>query len=194
SLSNDMAQRCVIMKLKRPKYDPAWETETWKLSDENRWQIVGDMLAALRTRPATPLGGKYARWSEWEEQVLSRVAEPSDCQKVILERQGDIDGDKEDAELVREAFIVELTRRHHRPDEDAIFIPSVVSAQIVNKATEKRLAIPQATGFLNTLAIPELKKSKRDGGKARGHAWRGQNSDIRATLVMIHDEFGRPQD
>jgi hypothetical protein len=192
SLSKDMAKRCVIVKLKRPKNDPSWEVGTWKLIDEKRWEIVGDMLAALRARPGTPLQN-YARWSEWEEQVLSRVAEPSDCQKVIKERQMEIDGDLEDAELVREAFVVELTRRQHRPDDDAIFIPSEVSAGIINKATQKRLTVPQATGFLNTLAISELKKSKREG-KARGHAWRGKNSNPKAVLKMVHDEFGRPQD
>src|SRR5205823_14432796 len=37
SMSKDMAQRCVPIKLARPKYSGQWEEETIRFIDENRW-------------------------------------------------------------------------------------------------------------------------------------------------------------
>src|SRR5262249_38538861 len=98
SLSKDMAQRCVIIRVKRPPRDPNWEAETWQLIDANRWAIVGDVLAELQ-RPVGRLE-RYSRWSAWEQAVLSRVAEPAEAQRVIEERQEAVDGDQAEADLV----------------------------------------------------------------------------------------------
>jgi hypothetical protein len=84
-LSKDMAQRCVIIEIKRPNFSATWEEEVIAYIEENRWAIIGDILAELQ-RKAEPLN-KVSRWGSWEQAVLSKVAEPSDCQKVILERQ-----------------------------------------------------------------------------------------------------------
>jgi hypothetical protein len=189
SLSKDMAQRCVILKAKRPPHDPGWEAQTWRFIDENRWAIVGDIITELkRTVPALP---KYSRWSAWEKSVLAHVAEPNECQKVIEERQGKVDADAEDAELIRDAFVAELTKRQHRPDEDAIFIPSAVAAEIVNKATGEKRPVNKATAFLGTLAIRELRRSSHNG--SRGYAWRGERSNAGQSMVMVHSELGIPQ-
>ncbi len=183
NLSKDLAQRCVIVRVKRPQVDAKWEEETWRFIDEFRWSLIGDILAQLQTS-REPLS-RYSRWSAWEQGVLSCVAEPSECQALIVERQEAIDGDQEESDLVREVFVAELRRRGHNPDTEAVFISSVEAGAIVNAATGEKRPTNKASAYLRTLTIPELRKSKRDG---RGFAWRGRNSPDGAAMTPLHPE------
>lgn len=47
SLSKDMAQRCVIMKLDRPQYNPRWEQDVRSYIDSHRWEIIADIGQVL---------------------------------------------------------------------------------------------------------------------------------------------------
>jgi hypothetical protein len=160
SLSRDMAQRAIPIMVKRAQYTATWENETLDLVDATRWQIIGDCLTLLR-EPPKPLD-QYTRWASWEAGVLSHVADPAECQKVIQERQGAIDEDAGESQAVREAFRLELQRRGHRPDDEAVWISAVDAAAVVNVATGERFPVNRAGVYLGTLAIPELRKS--DGG------------------------------
>jgi hypothetical protein len=181
SLSRDMAQRTVPIKVKRPEYGPDWENDTNALIDVRRWEIIGDCLALLR-QVAQSLK-RYSRWGAWEAGVLSRVPDPSECQKVIAERQEAIDDDAAEAATMREAFRVELHQREHDPEHDAVWIPSAEAAVVVNAATGERYAVNRAGAYLGTLSIPELRRSDRNG--QRGWAWRGLQADSGATLVPL---------
>lgn len=50
SLSKDMAQRCVVIKLNRPAHNPQWEQEVRNFITEHRWQIIADALHVLQTQ------------------------------------------------------------------------------------------------------------------------------------------------
>jgi hypothetical protein len=169
SLSKDMAQRCVPIRLKRPPYDPGWQSSVEEYIDRCRWQIIGDLLAELR-RPASLLS-RFSRWSAWEQAVLARVTDPAGCQRVIEERQAAIDDDAGEAALVRGGFWTELCRRGHDPDTEGVLIPAADAAAIVNAATGERYPTRKASNYLGTLAIAELRKSDRGG--MRAWAWRG---------------------
>jgi hypothetical protein len=178
SLSRDMAQRTIPIRLKRPEHDPCWEADTWSLIETERWAIIGDILAELR-RPVAKLL-RFSRWSAWEQSVLAHVAEPTDCQKVIEERQESIDDDKAEADHVRAAFWDELSRRRHDPDRETIWISSTEAARILGIATGEQMPTRRATTYLRTLGIPELRKSDYKG--TRGWAWRGKRAQPDATL------------
>jgi hypothetical protein len=187
SLSKDLAQRCVIIKVKRPTRGPAWQAETQDFVAANRWAIIGDLLAVLKRR-----GHKlqqYSRWAAWEDAVLSRVAEPGEAQRVIEERQAAVDDDQAEADLVREAFCQELERHQHNPDTEAVWIPSVTVAKIVNEATGEKFATTRAGNYLKTLSIDELRRSDRKG--QRGWAWRGQKTCPDTACVPFDDMFSR---
>ncbi|HVS37407.1 MAG TPA: hypothetical protein VMS17_17730 [Gemmataceae bacterium] len=183
SLSRDMAQRCVPIRLRRPDPKPSWETETWELIDRLRWSIVGDVLAELK-KPAAPLK-RFSRWAAWEQAVLSRVGDPAACQEAIEDRQAAIDDDSAEADLVRTAFLEDLRRRGHTPNRDAVWIPAPAAAEIVNRATGEKHPVNRAGMYLKTLTIPELRKSDRIG--VRGWAWRGLDSDPNASLEELCD-------
>jgi hypothetical protein len=181
SLSRDMAQRTVVIKVKRPEYSATWEDETRALIDRRRWHIIGDCLALLK-KPGKRLP-RYTRWGAWEAGVLSRVADPSECQKVIAERQGEMDDDAGEAAIVREAFRAELILRGHQPDVAACWIAAAEAAGIVNSATGERFPVNRAGVYLRTLAIPELLKSDING--QRGWAWRGLESSPEDALTDL---------
>lgn len=184
NMSKDMAQRCVPIMLKRPMYDAAWEEGAIALIEEHRWEIIADIIAILKN-PAPALK-RFSRWSTWEKAVLSRVADPSECQKVIEERQTAIDDDQTEADLVRDGFRQELFRRGHNPDSEMIFIPSRTAAQIVNSIeNEEKRPYGRAMVHLYTLTIPELRKSNR--GMGRGCVWAGRDADPSRPAHGIND-------
>ena len=52
SLSTDMAQRAVIIKLDKPKRSGVWSDETRQFIAEHRDHIIADIVGALRAAPA----------------------------------------------------------------------------------------------------------------------------------------------
>ncbi|MCI0376095.1 MAG: hypothetical protein L0215_00665 [Gemmataceae bacterium] len=183
SLSRDMAQRCVVTKVKRPDYSATWEDETNSFIEENRWAIVGDCLEILRA-PGTKLA-KYSRWGAWEAGVLARVGDPAECQRVIRERQEEVDDDASEAAIVREAFTSELSQRGHNWVTEAVWIPATVAAEVLNSVSAEKHAVNRAGVYLGTLSIPELRKSDREG--MRGWAWRGEKSEVSAPLKCLKE-------
>jgi hypothetical protein len=182
TLSRDMAQRCVIVKMARPAHDGNWEADTIALIDSKRWDIVGDVLAALKAQaPALP---QNSRWGAWENDVLARVGNPAECLRVIAERQSEVDEDTAEADVVRQAFIEELRLRGHDPEQETVWIPSAILAGIVNAATNEKKPTNKATAYLRTLTIPELKESRR--GTGRGWTWWGHGGTPNVDAVPIN--------
>ncbi len=182
SLSKDMAQRVVPIVLKRPVYSGVWEAETIALLESRRWDIIADIITRLKT-PVAPLT-RYSRWSLWEDAVLSRVAEPSDCQRVIEERQAAVDDDQNDQDFLRQGFRDELKSRGNDPDTEIVFIPSGDAAAIANKIEgEEKRPYNRAMMHLFTLGIPEIRKSAR-GGK-RGCAWVGPAATPNTMMTLM---------
>jgi hypothetical protein len=185
SLSRDMAQRCIPVRLKRPAHDPSWEAAVWQFIDANRQAILSDLIAELK-RPVPPLK-HFSRWSSWEASVLSRCANPEAAQQLIAQRQGEIDDDSAEAEVVREEFVSELRRRGHDPEAEGVRLPSKAVAEVVNQAKNDKMAPNKASAYLRTLAIPELHKSDRSGD--RGWAWKGARYDPGTPLSELHERY-----
>jgi hypothetical protein len=183
SLSRDMAQRVVPIRLDRPPHSARWAEETAALIEAERWSIVGDILAELGGA-ARPLQ-RFSRWSAWEAGVLAHVEDPAACQRLIEERQGAIDDDQAEADLVRDAFVAELRRKGFDPETAAVWLPAAAAAVIVNAATGQRFPTNKATQHLATLTVRELRKS--DQGSGRGWAWRGVRSHPSEALQRVED-------
>jgi hypothetical protein len=175
SLSKDMAQRCVIVKLKRPKPSPTWYEETAAYVREHRWAILGDAIARLKDDAASL--ERYSRWGAWESAVLARLPKPSEVQGVIAERQGEVDDDASEAEIVRQAFINELFERKHYPTYETIRIPVAIAAGVLAHATREFWPTNKATAHLKTLHIPELKYTKT-GEYGRHWLWTGESAAV----------------
>jgi hypothetical protein len=43
-----LSERSIVIRLGRPTHDPRWETNVRRFIQENRAEIIADILAALR--------------------------------------------------------------------------------------------------------------------------------------------------
>jgi hypothetical protein len=188
NLSKDMAQRAVTITVARPEYTATWEEETNRFIEENRHAIIGDALALL-SGPKARLK-TFTRWGPWEAGVLACVNDPAACQKLIAERQAACDGDQEESDLVREAFVALLEGGKHDPLKDVVFVPNPEVLKTVNEATGENRSKKKLPAYLKTLAIPELRKGNDSKGH-RGWRWVGAQSEPGQTTVMLRSLGGQ---
>ena len=136
SLSTDMSQRAIIIKVTRPPRTGAWHEETIQFIEKNRERIIADLIRCLRVNPVELQS--FTRWATRERHVVARLAEPSAVQAVIRERQGDVDADAEEANIVESCFARQLRRLDYNIDTQIIFIPSETAADGPAGHTRKR--------------------------------------------------------
>ena len=183
SLSTDMAQRSIVVKVKNPKRTATWEENTRRLIEERRSEIIADLVGCLRAPQYTlPM---YTRWATWERGVLSRLPEPAEAQKVILERQADCDAEAEDNSIIEDHFGQQLERLGYLTEREEVFIPGEVAARWLNWATNDRQKTGPACRMLNQMiserSVKRLRKNKcKTWG--RGFVWEGENVDVQATV------------
>ena len=168
SLSTDMAQRSVLIKLKRPDYSGTWAEETRNFIELHRRELVADVLGFLRS-PVTALS-KHTRWGDWERDILARLPEPSEAQAVIRERQVGVDVDGEESALIEEFFAKQLARLCYDTTSDRVFIPSSVAARWFCWATNERLTVTKSSRTLKQrITEGQLRRllecSRRDLGR-----------------------------
>jgi hypothetical protein len=95
AFSKDMAQRSVVIRLKRPTPSAAWYATTVAFARDHQDAIVADILWRLQT-PGLALT-KCDRWPDWANGVLNRVAEPAALLELIEQRRAGLDEDDENA-------------------------------------------------------------------------------------------------
>ena len=146
SLSTDMAQRSVIIKLRRPDYSGTWAEETRNFIEQHRQRLVADVIGFLHS-PPNPLD-KFSRWGDWERDILARLPEPTEAQAVIRERQVGVDVDGEESALIEEFFAKQITALGYDAKTDRVFIPSRTAARWYGWATNERMTVAKASRTL----------------------------------------------
>jgi hypothetical protein len=170
TLSKDMAQRCIIIKLARPESYDQWTEDVDEFIARHRWEIIGDAIAELKRGEGETIPGQ--RWAPWRRAVLSKMPNAHECWKLIQNRQNDVDDEAAEADLVRDAFREWLKDQGYDPDTSEIWISSKEAAEIVENGTGEKRPSNKANAFLKTLVIPELRKSNRHG---KGWLWTGKD-------------------
>ena len=97
-LSKDMAQRCIEIRLERPSHSTNWLEDVREFIEENRSEIIGDIIDCLREDGIELDENNTSRWGAWEKGVLSRVSDPEGVRAVIRERQHLVDDDSSQGE------------------------------------------------------------------------------------------------
>jgi hypothetical protein len=187
SLSKDMAQRVIVIRLDRPTFRAEWEDDVRRFIREHRLEIMADVRYSLETyreaiTPAT-------RWAAWESGVLAATNDPAASQKAIVERQGTIDDDNEERDLVAAHFAARLRERGHDPEGHYVAIPSQIAAEWLSDviSPRRRIAANTASSQLANLAIPQLERVRKTA--FRGWYWRGEESN---PAVKTPDELKPP--
>jgi hypothetical protein len=172
SLSTDMAQRSVVVKIKRPSHSGDWEEEIRQFIDRYRQEIIADLIGFLRG-PRTPLI-RFTRWGSWERSILSLTDDPDSVQQEIIARQESSDVEEEDAGLIVEFFRQKLQELSYQPDHDKVHIPSSIAAKWLCEATNERHGVSAASRMLKqkctegTIKDLQINKCKIWG---RGFIW-----------------------
>lgn len=185
SLSRDLAQRCVIIQLERPEYNPSWKAQTERFVEDYRQEILAGIRNEL-ARKGHKLDTSCSRWAAWEEGVLARVGRSVACQRLLRKRQEVADSDADEAELVAAQFRQELGQRGHDPESVCVFIPARDAADWLKGATRQHRATNKATAYLASLSIRQLSRTKKDGKP--GWKWRGEKATAESMTW-----FDRPQ-
>ncbi len=176
SMSTDLAQRSCIIKLAKPKFAPTWEEETRAYVREHRTGIIGDIVAFLRSPRATL--DACSRWGAWERDIIARLPEPSDAQRVIAERQTECDIEQEESELLEEFFAKKLTEIGYAPDRDRVFVPNDLATQWFNWCHNEKVKTASVSRILRQqIQTKQIHRIviHRSGKHGRGYEWVGPN-------------------
>lgn len=179
SLSTDMAQRCVIVKLAKPTHSATWEEETTAFIEANRGRIIADCIAFLRGE-AYPLRS-FSRWGAWEKDILQRLPEPGDAQRIILERQEAVDVEADDVAIMEEFTAAQLHRLGYSADTSQIFLPSSVVAQWYRWALRDEQKVNSVSHIIKQWIDEERTKRFRTNACrswGRGFIWFGESANI----------------
>jgi hypothetical protein len=112
----------------------------------------------------------FSRWALFEGAVLSKVEDPAKCKRVIAQRQSQVDDDSNEADLVAAYIRKKLRDKQQNPGTCCIFFTTAEITAWLQEATGTKLAINKATPYLRTLAIAELRYTKKNG--VPGWVWR----------------------
>lgn len=183
SLSKDLAQRAVLIKLSRPTYIGNWEEETSKFIVENRNAIIAD-LQAFFEQPCEPLA-KHSRWAAWEQAILARLAEPEEVQTVIAERQAVADVEAEECGIIEDFFADRLLDLGYDIVEHRVFIPTEIACRWFNRATGESKGTTAVTRMMNQLVTEQhIKRISTSSSRShgRGMIWASPDFNPSETL------------
>jgi hypothetical protein len=180
SLSKDMAQRVIVIKLGRPRLASKWEDKVRAFCRKHLQELLGDIRGILEQEPYE--FDPALRWAAWERDVLSKLDHCLELESEIKERQDAIDDDQDEKQVIIEFFKAKLEEFKHNPDHDAVLIPSATVAEWISLATRKNYATNQASAFLNGLSIINLSKSDRDG--KRYWKWTGAQAGTKSPVLF----------
>lgn len=190
SLSKDLAQRSVIIRVTTPVYTPEWERDMGAFIETHRWQIIGDCVAELKQASRLPADFVFSRWAEWEREVLGTAPDPASLARALAERQQLVDDDDEIAGTVADAICELLKGKRFDPDRDAVLIPSqVLVDEVVNRYAERKMTPTSGMRWLYMLGISNLSKNET-GTPYRGAIWRPADCPTDRTPLTWADRLG----
>lgn len=191
-LSKDIADRVVVIRLKRPEYSGNWADETTSYVREHRKEIICDLMSFLRG-PRDRLS-IATRWGAWTEGVLSRLPLPEPAAMLIQNRQKESDVDGDEASMVQEYFRDRLLDLRYNPDAEMVFIPSRIANKWHAAAVNERPSVTKSVQWLRTqieqgaIACITVTRKKH----CRGFVWRGEHADLMDEIRMdLEDEVER---
>lgn len=189
SLSADIAQRSVVIKLKRTTFDATFRERVFNFAIDHRDEIISDALGALRSigNPTNCIT-TFSRWGNWEDQVLNKLPDPQILQQTIVERQAESDDDLDEADILREYVVFDLRANGLDPDGVSLQIDSQIAASWVNRSMGgSRLSTNTACRKLQDLIrrgkIPQLTAHRAKDH--RFYIWRGKNVRHEGVTVYL---------
>jgi hypothetical protein len=109
-MSRDMAQRTMVIRLRRPTYTSNWITDVSNFIEKNRVKIIQDIAAELVRESAE--GETATRFPAWERQVLVKAAGDhlGDVINNIKREQSETDNETHLTEDIREIMHAKISK------------------------------------------------------------------------------------
>ena len=171
--TQEIAERCVIIKLKQPPYDPEWEERVDAYLKEHGDAIIGDCLALLAKPPVKM--ASHSRWSIWEKAVLSKVDNPDEVWETTETRRRGINSDlynaKEFEQAIREHIEDPSSKSWLSPDQVSNIYASVFGNYKTGTGNLRAVNRMLKEGSLTKL-------SRTRTSKARGYYWLGEDQSL----------------
>ncbi|QGJ68816.1 Hypothetical protein PBC10988_4790 [Planctomycetales bacterium 10988] len=185
SLSKDMAERCIVIKLARPQHDPDWERKVRNYLHDHRGDIISDIRQLLEQPSVEKKGEKgFSRWAEWEAQVLCKVEDFEACQTIIRDRQQDVDDDSQEANLIRDQLQQKLRQGDYDPLTCCVSLDCRTLSRWLSDWLNKPLAPTKVTPYLTNLHIQEIDRKRCSAGAQ--WIWRGVASPLNQKPVPYY--------
>jgi hypothetical protein len=181
SLSRDLAQRTVIIRLYQPSRSGTWDDEVDRFTQEHHEAIVSD-VAAFFQRPQKTLT-RFTRWASWERAVLSRLNNPEALQKLIEARAATADEDNNTAESIKDYFTEQLRELGYDPDEEVIHLPAEVMRIWLEGATSKDFSKRSSNAHIKQLIDGgSLRNIRINPCRTYGRGWLWNSGNAEATV------------
>ena len=184
-LSKDMAQRTIIIRLKRPQYDANWETDLRAFVVAHRDEIIADIGYELGREVQAATTGKI-RFPYWEKMVLSKACngDLDEISKRIKEEQDGSDTDdqfSEDIKEVIESNIYKLFRRdagngniiYFNPEKDVLGISKRMVCEWVRHLFANGTSLRTISKKISSSRIPEIWHEQKVYRGDNYYIWRG---------------------
>jgi len=174
SLSKDIAQRTVVIKLRPADYSSTWQQETNSYIESNRMAIAADLVALLRSTPQDLR--RHSRFGEWDSGVLAKLPDPNEAMAVISDRQTEGNVENEESGLLEEYVQEQLEGLRYDTSTQQVFIPSVLMADWFNRATGEKHSVVSVGRIIQQKVNEKdlFRVSGRRMKSARGFAWTGE--------------------
>lgn len=191
SFSEDLAGRCVHVKIGRPTYLADWETRVRSYMEDNLAGLWGDIRHALET--AKPGLKPSGRWAMWECDVLAATENPTATQWELIKRRESMNADRREAGDFRHYLVEQFAKLGH-PDADLahLFVSSQIMGAWLSTSEQKKYATNQASSRVRGFGISEL--AKTDTMHRRGWTWQGSKYEGNGDATEItYDQAFPPQ-
>lgn len=170
SLSRDLAQRTVVIKLSEPKRSGTWDDDVDRFIAEHRDDVIAD-VAGFFARQGVTLE-RFTRWASWEREILAKLDNPPALQKIIDSRAGEADEDKKTASSFREYAEERLRDLGYDTDDNVIHIPTQVATDWLMESSGKEFSKRSANAAIkNLIDGGSLRNINLNPCRSNGRGW-----------------------
>ena len=191
SLSRDLADRSVIIKLGEAKH--ASNFGDWKADflRENRAQLISDIISWLKGEKLGKLTGSHLdRWGPWQRAVLERFENCNEIAEHYQGRRPEVDSDLEEADEVALVIKNLLVENNHDPKTCSVKIPRAMLYNELKKEDiiDNAMRPKGCTTWIKnmaTLSPMRCLTTHKKHGNARCWLWLGENADPDLKPIFI---------
>lgn len=182
-MSNDLAQRSVIVRIGHRKRGVDFVGWSLKWLDENREGLIADVLHVLKEEPTGRIDGLYrGRFGAWENAVLRKMEGCNQLAARITEMRCIVDADAEDAQALGEMIREVLLKEGGDPDHGKYAIGWATMARICEKAWKvqhmsSRKAATAVRDMMGGEYLPNVGEL-RTNKWGKGALWTGGEVDL----------------